>query len=203
MSELSDFLGAVAEMASSQSGGAAKLKKLVEDKYVVPTMAAIKTLSEWSRCREAFGEIEFRQYLHKVAEPKLRALARRFDKHSLLTAESSAHDVRLHLEELAAGSVAPAAAPQKPRKKVAVVVPDLREAYRSGGNDRVFEVIAPLDAKALKAVVQAQELKADVVPGRTVDGLRKFIQVALKGELGPRGDAIGELSRMKPEFDGD
>lgn len=197
MSELTNFLTAAQQMAESQSDGATKLKGLIEEKFVVPSLAACKTLPEWIRYRSMFGEIEFRQYLLKLADTKLRSLVKRFDKHAGTTADTSLHEIRSRLEALADKTAEPVAAPTKTKKEKApaVVVPDLRDIYRQGGNDRVFAVIAALDTKALKAVVESQGLKADIVP-RGADGWRKYIQVALKAELGSRGDAIGELSRL-------
>jgi hypothetical protein len=200
MSELTEFLKSVDLMAKSQLGGSAKVRQLLEDKIVLPALSATKNLAEWQGHRALLGEIEFRQLLFKLQEKPLRQLAKRIDKHALLTAESSVHEVVAHVEGLADGSVSLAAAPvREKKKKDAIVVPDLRAAYRSGGNDQVYPLIASLDAKTLKAAVEAQNLKAEVAPGRTADGWRKYIQVALKEELGSRGDAIGELSRLAPE----
>lgn len=204
MNELTEFLKSVDQMAKSQTGGSAKLRQVLEEKIVLPALSTTKNLAEWQKHRVSLGEIEFRQLLFKISEDKLRKLAKRIDKYAPLNADSSVHEVMVHVEGLADGSVPLAPAPAREKKKKdAVVVPDLRAAYRDGGNDQVHTLIAGLDAKTLKAAVEAQNLKADVVPGRAVDGWRKYIQVALKEELGPRGDAIGELSRLSPENDDD
>lgn len=201
MDPLDSTMQAVRRVAALPGAGAGDLLTLLREKYLVPRVQKLGSISEALVLHEAMGPVEFRTALAQLDSKKATALLKKLDKH----APENTLDLFAHISELAAGTAKPTSPPPRAppaRAKLAsvVVLPDVRSVYRDEGMATVAAKLAALSLANLKAIVAEQKLVASIASGRGAPGLRKFIQVAIQEELGPRTDVFATIASL-PEGD--
>lgn len=200
MDPLDSTMRAVRRVAALPGAGADDLLKLLREKYLVPRVQKLVSVSEAQAIYDAMGPVEFRTALAQLDSKKATALLKRLDKH---VSESSL-DVVGHITDLAAGTAKPTPppprAPARAKPASVVVLPNVRSVYRDEGMEAVAAKLAALSLANLKAVVAEQKLVASISPGKGALGLRKFIQVAVQEELGPRTDVFATIASL-PDSD--
>jgi hypothetical protein len=200
MDPLDSTMQAVRRVAALPGAGAGDLLKLLREKYLVPRVQKLGTMSEALALYDAMGPVEFRTALAQLDSKKATALLKKLDKH----ASESTLDVVGHITQLAAGTAKPTSPPPRApaRAKLAnnVVLPDVRSVYREEGMAAVAAKLAALSLTNLKAVVAEQKLVASISSGKGAPGFRKFIQVAIQEELGPRTDVFATIASL-PDSD--
>jgi hypothetical protein len=186
-------------LAATSADGLDALHSLVLTKFIVERIAKLRSRNDAIKAFEALGESQFANAVVLLDERKARTLLKKLDKHFPEIATVGAGLAQRAIVALAAGQQTPHPPPPKALKTTVPTptLPDMREIYRNSGMDAVHAVVGALPAKELKRLIAEQELKADATPGPGVGAARKYIQLALKAELGSRGDPIGALGRLK------
>lgn len=196
MDPLDSTMQAVRRVAALPGAGAGDLLKLLREKYLVPRVQKLGSMSEALALYDAMGPVEFRTALAQLDSKKATALLKKLDKH----ASESTLDVVGHITELAAGTAKatppPPRAPARAKPASVVVLPDVRSIYRDEGMATLATQLAALSLANLKAVVAEQNLVASISSGKGAPGLRKFIQVAIQEELGPRTDVFATIASL-------
>jgi hypothetical protein len=200
MDPLDSTLQTAKRVAELPGAGASELLTLLREKYLVPRVQKLKSISEARELYEAMGSVEFFTALAQLDAKRAAALLKKLDKH----AAESASDTFGRLSDLAAGTAkpapAPARAPAKASRASSVTLPDVRSVYRAEGMSQVAASLTGLSLANLKSLVDQQGLTASISAGKGVAGLRKFIQVAVQEELGSRTDVFATIASL-PDSD--
>jgi hypothetical protein len=190
-------------LARSTDTGEAALLSLIRTKFIVEPVQKLPNLGAASLAFKALGPDEFRGAVVLLDDVKSRALLKKLDKHFPSLTEIDLAGAQNAIVELAAGTRAPSPAPAAKRRgatpAAVAPLPDVRVLYRSGGIDALNAGISALKLPALKTLIEVQSLSATISKGRSADEHRKFIQIAVRDELGRRGDAIGTIAGMRDD----
>jgi hypothetical protein len=205
MDPLESTLHAARRVAGLSGLGSSDLLALLREKYLLPRVQKLGSITEAIELFEAMGAIEFRTALAQLDLKKSSALLKKLDKHAAAEASEHAPDFVNRICNLAAGVTKPSAPPPRATARArpvpVVVFPDVREIYRAEGMDGVAAKLASLTLANLKALVVQQNLAAANPPGKGIPGFRKYIQLAVKEELGPRVDVFGTIASL-PDTEG-
>lgn len=177
--------------------------------FVTGQIKGAKNLEQLTAAYGILGEALIRDSLFAVQkETELRKLLAKADKYIPSIESWTENQVRLRLIDLAAGRVAPTAKPDKPPARLRpgepgtkqTDLPDVRSIYRSGSLEDVYAALKGLTPKALRSIITDQSLSAsDERKGDKKADLLKYIQIALKSEVGRRGDPIGVMAASLSE----
>lgn len=203
MSNPAPVLDAARAVAAIVDDGAGRLDELVVSRFLLPELERISSLEHGRRYFSAVGDTLFAGYALQLADAKLKKILESFGCRKRDLARLSSGDLRKLLVDFASGardtpSPEPKKAPPAAKSKAGGVksagLPDVRERYRAGGMEALYTAVQPLRVADLRKLVAQQQLKLSEKLGSKKDELLKQIQVAVKDELGPRGDWIGAIA---------
>ena len=197
MTDLNATLSAAQRLAALSPGQTNTLNALVWGKFLTPELPKFKALKTARQAHDAMGTELYQEVLASLPDRKLRSLLKALSKHHPDQADLPVPDVVSVIVDLASGAAEPAKPQPKPtksKKPAAPDLPDLKALYRQGGTRAVMAVIKPAAVAKLKAAIRDQEIQSEIeTPGTKKDDLTRFIQIALKEELGDFGDPLAAL----------
>lgn len=200
MSTNSIAVKAAVALAHLSPDGVRRLDDLVRDKFLLPELEKVKALDQARALHDALGD-EFGNVFVKLTTPKARAILKAVGWPAAEAVSLSDDEMRVLLRDLFAGRKAPptkAPARKPPAKKAPSpsALPDVRALYQKGGMPLLYGEISQLPAPKLKTLIKEQKLVVDAKMGTKKDDLLRYVQLAVKEELGRRGDWIGKLSQI-------
>lgn len=203
MSTNSILVNAAVALAGLSPDGTQRLNDLIREKFIVPELEKAKSLDQARAIHDALGD-EFGNVFVKLPAPKSRALLKAVGWPAAEATSLSDDEMKVLLRDLLAGKrtlpAKPAAKKPAARKAAApAALPDVRALYQKGGMPLLYAEIAKLPAPKLKTLIKEQNLTAHEKMGTKKDDLLRYVQVAVKEELGRRGDWIGALSKTTDE----
>lgn len=195
--------------------GSERLNRVIRQKFILPELERVKSLAEARRLHMALGA-ECAAILARVSAKKMPAMLKALGWPAEQIEQLSEGAQNALLRDLFSGTREPPAAARpvarragsknsskigpktSPKTSRAAALPDVRALYKDGGNARVYLAICKLTAPKLKTLVREQNIVASEPAGAKKEELLRYVQLALKEELGRHADWIGAMAERKP-----
>ena len=190
-------------LASTMQAGNQTLAETIWTKFIVFYVGKATSADDARAAANALGRDIFVAALQQLSGRSLLALTKKVlgvAKAKPLTGESEQRDAIIQIvtnNNQVLSDAKPLKKNTSETKKTELKTLDLRAVYKNGGTDSVSEIIDSLKVQELKDIIADQEITSRYHnKGKRKDQLKKFIQLALKEELGDFGDPIGALAAL-------